>query len=147
MDSSIGSSSYVNAIKIPQDKQKEVIIDVPYKELPPDSCELSTKKSKYNAANVALAGVASLLTGKVAFETVKSKSESVIKWFEKNVAEFMKDAGKNKVFNGFSSKSKAIVKFASAALASIAAFTMTFKDSDKDGQLDITESIQKFLLP
>lgn len=104
-----------------------------------------TPEVKVTAQGYAAAGVAALGAGKGIYQLAKFGIEKFVGGVEKEIGSFMKELGKE--FKGLPNGFKTSAKYggAIAAAAGVAAFV--FKDSDKDGKLDILEAAQKFVTP
>ncbi len=123
-----------NDTQIPRQPEAPVV-----KEQEPDTF------SKKAIAGMALAGGAAITTGTGVYHGCKAGVNKVINGIEKEISAFFSEQGK--LFKGIPDKVKINLKYGTALLAGIAAGLLVFKDSDKDGKLDIIEAVQKFINP
>ncbi len=94
----------------------------------------------YAAAGLGAAGFA----GSV-YKLSKGVIEKGTNWIEKEITNYFREMGKN--YKGLPNGLKVNSKYFGAGIAAIAAGLLFFKDSDKDGQLDILEAGNKFANP
>lgn len=118
---------------------KIIAIDL---ESEPDSY---TPKAKISAQGYAAAGIGAIGIGHTIYQASKLGLEKFINGAEKEIGTYMKELGKN--FTGIPTKIKVNAKYGAALAAAVGVTAMVFKDSDKDGKLDILEAAQKFLTP
>lgn len=111
------------------------------KEQAPDTFE----KSKTPLGGYVVAGVTAAGAGKAAYGITKNNVGKVIASFEKEAQGLAKETGK--AFKGISNNVKAYGKYGLAIAAGITTACLVFKDSDKDGKIDLLEAAGKFLCP
>jgi len=113
---------------VPKGKKPPIIVI----EQQPDTFETKTSAVGYGAA-----AVGAVISGKGVYPTAKKLIEKGINCLEKEKNAFLSEFAKT--------PKKAVAKYGLAALISIGAGAFVFKDSDKDGKLDLFEAAQKFV--
>jgi len=98
-----------------------------------------TFETKTSAVGLGAATVAAVVAGKETYPQAKKLIDKGLSCLEKEKTAFIAEFNKT--------PKKAIAKYGLAALASIGVGAFVFKDSDKDGKLDILEALQKIVNP
>ncbi len=124
-----------NKPSVSQSKKEMTVI----KEQEPD------RFSKMTPGGVALAGGLAITSGTGAYKFAKTKIGKVISSVENEIKSFRGEL--SKPFKGFSNNLKVYGKYGLALLIGATVAMFTFKDSDKDGKLDIIEAINKLIKP
>ena len=101
--------------------------------------------SQTTLSGLAIAGGTAIAGGAAAYKTSKGVINKFITSIENELVQFMKE--KNKLFKGFPNALKVNMKYIGALLTGVAAAALVFKDSDKDGKLDLLEGVQKLIKP
>jgi len=106
-------------------------------------------KSNKTVTGVLLAGGVATSAGVAAYQRTKAFAGKVIDKIEKEFGSYLKELhkGTKDITFTISNKIKVNTKYGAALLAGIGAALIVFKDSDKDGKLDILEAIQKYTQP
>lgn len=104
-----------------------------------------TPEVKISAQGYAAAGAGALCAGKGIYTLAKLGIEKLIGGAEKEIGSFMQELGKE--FKGIPNGIKTSAKYGGAFVAAAGVAALVFKDSDKDGKLDILEAAQKFVTP
>jgi hypothetical protein len=107
--------------------------------------EFSPSNKKITASGCAIAGVAALGVGKTVYEGAKNGIGKLINWFEKENNARLSELGKD--LQEIPKNLKVNGKYLGAILAGISTALLVFKDSDKDGKLDILEAAQQYVNP
>lgn len=124
-------------ITLPKEQPNFIVLDEV-----PDSFE---HKTKITTGGVLLAGAGSISVGSGSYKFAKKGLDKFLTGAEKEISSFCQEIGKT--FNGIPANVKASLKYGGAILAAVGSALLFFKDSDKDGKLDIIESLQKFISP
>ena len=142
---SVSHSVGINEIQKTDVQQNRVVL----KEQEPDTVEIKTKPKKViNPVGVATAGAAAVGGAKVAYEGLKRVVANGLNWVETETKNFLVDKGKDiKDFKGISQNLKTNLKYGIAGVGALLTAALVFKDSDKDGKLDILEAFSKFKDP
>ncbi len=100
---------------------------------------------KITVTGAAAATVGAVGTGTGVYKISKSCIGKAMDWVEKEYNSLLAEKGKQ--LSEIPKNIKVNCKYIGAAAAGIGAAALFFKDSDKDGKLDIIEAAQKFITP
>ncbi len=102
-------------------------------------------KPKTNVQGYMAAGIGTMGVAGTAYKFSKGLIQKGVNQIEKEVGSYFAEIGKN--FKGIPNALKVNAKYFGAIAAAIASGLLFFKDSDKDGQLDIFEACKRFANP
>lgn len=138
----------VNGLPIVINNQ-ELSVKEPAQMVVPENKPDTFTKSNKTATGVLLAGGVATSTGVAAYQGTKAFTGKIIDKVEKEIGSYLKELhkGTKDITFKLSNKIKVNTKYGAALVAGIAAALIAFKDSDKDGKLDILEAIQKYAQP
>ncbi len=152
METSGISAKAVEPMKLGADESPKTYEKPVKLEMEPDSYEFSTKGEAEEAApkedklgTLAKKAVAGSLAVSATAPQIGKVSTKISNWFTQGLAQMADDFGRTA--QALPKAVPASIKYGAMLIGSVTTFLLATKDSDKDGKLDILESVGKLFNP